>query len=283
MSAPGFDATFEKFTLDLMDRMGSHGIISARLRDAMLYSVLGPGKRLRPRLLLAAAERVGVAPAAALPAACALEYYHCATLIHDDLPCLDNDDFRRGRPANHKQFDEATALLAGDSLIILAPQALLECAPHVAPAALAQALSLLLEVMGAAGVMSGQALELELTARPGTPFEREGAISRMHALKTGVLFEAALAIPAALAGRAPDEIARLRGAGREIGLAFQIIDDLQDAEQDRAAGDEAFGRNVLSRLSPDEAKARARAALDRAREIVGPLAVLEEIRAAVPA
>lgn len=279
MSAPDFAARYESFTLHLLDRLGSNGVVSSRLRESMLYSALGPGKRLRPRLLLAAAERVGLPEAAALPAACALEYFHCATLIHDDLPCLDNDDFRRGRPANHRQFDEATALLAGDSLIILAPQALLECAPHVNPAGLAQALTLLLEVMGAAGVMSGQALELELTARPGTP----DTISRMHALKTGVLFEAALALPAALAARGAEEIARLRAAGREIGLAFQIIDDLQDAEQDRAAGAEAFGRNVLSRLSPEEAKSRARAALDRARETLGPVPVLDEIRAAVPA
>jgi geranylgeranyl diphosphate synthase type II len=189
---------------------------------------------------------IGLAEEAALPAALALEMVHCFTLIHDDLPCMDDDDLRRGRPSNHKIYGEALALLAGDALIPLALDALAEAAPHVAPQAFAAALRRLSWASGPRGVIGGQAAEALL--KPGSALSE---LETMHAMKTGALFAAALLLPKDLAGIAdasPDGRAIDRFA-RELGLAFQVADDLEDAEEDPTS--------ILAYMTREEAAARA--------------------------
>lgn len=199
------------------------------LAEAIRYSLLAAGKRIRPRLALACARMIGLNPQAALPAALAIEMIHCFTLIHDDLPCMDDDDFRRGRPSNHKAHGEALALLAGDALMMLALDTLTEASPHAQPAAFMQALKRMLWASGPRGVIGGQAAEALL--QPGS---QRSELERMHAMKTGALFSAALLMPMDLAGILESDprghaISRFAAA---LGLAFQVADDLDDALQD---------------------------------------------------
>ena len=227
------------------------------LRDSIHYSLMGPGKRIRPRLTFASAELFKIPEAAAASAAVAIEMVHCYTLIHDDLPCMDNDDMRRGRPSNHKKFDEATALLAGDGLMALAVEALLEAAPHVAPANLIRAVKRLTWAMGPRGVIAGQAAESQLSEKSTLDDLR-----KMHQGKTGALFTAALLMPADLAGihaSSPEGQALDRFAA-DLGSAFQVADDLEDAEQDRENRSIA---TILRYLSPAQAKLQTRQALEK--------------------
>ncbi len=200
--------------------------VPQRLVDSIRYSLLAPGKRIRPRLVLECAHMIGLPREAALAPAVAIEMIHCFTLIHDDLPCMDDDDFRRGRPSNHRQFDEATALLAGDGLMGLALDSLLDAQALVPPAGLVQAFRRLAEAIGPRGVVGGQAAEPELG--PGSSRE---ALESMHARKTGALFDASLLMPADLAGIAASD-SRFQALARfsaELGLAFQVADDIEDA------------------------------------------------------
>jgi geranylgeranyl diphosphate synthase type II len=209
----------------------SDGGCPARLAEAMRYSTLAGGKRLRPVLCLLAAEACGgeAAAAAALPAACALEFVHTYSLIHDDLPAMDDDDLRRGRPTCHKAFDEATAVLAGDGLLTLAFEVI---AGHVRPAEVAARCVLALaEAAGPAGMVGGQMADLQAEGRADATVE---ALEAIHRRKTGALLRAALRV-GALVARAPlDEIAALDRYGDSVGLAFQIVDDLLDVEGDEA-------------------------------------------------
>lgn len=192
-----------------------------RLHEAMRYSALAPGKRLRPALCLAAAEAVGGTAEDALDAACALEFVHCFSLIHDDLPAIDNDDLRRGRPTCHKQFDEATAILAGDALFALAFEVVAASkAPHdrVAKSVLALA-------KGAGtpeGLVAGEVLDI-LSERLDPSFD---LVKRIHEWKTGSLIAASCAIGAILGGGDDAQTESLRRFGLLIGLAFQIQDDI---------------------------------------------------------
>ena len=200
------------------------------LAESIRYSLLAPGKRIRPRLALSCAEMVKLPYTAANPAALAIEMIHCFTLIHDDLPSMDNDDFRRGRPSNHKKFGEAIALLAGDALIGVALDVFAESEPHIAPRSFARALRRLLTAMGPRGVIGGQAAELLLNSESTLK-----DLQNMHALKTGALFSASLLVPMDLAGILEDSIPGLaiEGFARELGLAFQVADDLDDVEKDK--------------------------------------------------
>ncbi len=201
-----------------------------RLLDAMRYSVLSPGKRLRPTLVLAAAEAVGGRAEDALLAACALEMIHAYSLVHDDLPALDDDDTRRGRPSCHKQFDEATALLAGDALLTEAfttltdPRPLGDGAPIRADIQ-AEAVRLLARAAGAAGMVGGQ--QDDLTADGQTSTER---LMRIHRRKTGRLIQASCAIGALFGGGDHDDVDRLSTYGAHVGLAFQLVDDILDED-----------------------------------------------------
>lgn len=224
----------------------------ARLRESIGYSLMGPGKRIRPRLALASSKLFELSDGAAHAAAIAIEMVHCYTLIHDDLPCMDNDDFRRGRPSNHKKFDEATALLAGDSLMALALDALLEARnAGVAADAVLAATKRLVLAMGPTGVIAGQAMESTLHA--GSTL---ADLTLMHQLKTGALFSAALLLPADLAGipHGSKEAQCLIVFAESLGAAFQVADDLEDAGQDKTQRTPA---NIVHYLSPNEARERS--------------------------
>ena len=223
------------------------------LAQAIRYSLLAPGKRIRPRLLAASARMLGLKEPAALPAALAIEMVHCFTLIHDDLPCMDNSDLRRGLPSNHRKFGEATALLAGDALMAVAVETLTEAAPHVSGPAFARALKRLCWAMGPRGVIGGQAAEPLLG-----PDARLEDLHRMHAGKTGALFSAALLIPADLAEidlSSPGGSA-LAEFSRSLGMAFQIADDLDDALQSSSASsqEKTDPKNILYYLDVPEAR-----------------------------
>ncbi|MBM4030491.1 MAG: polyprenyl synthetase family protein [Planctomycetes bacterium] len=196
---------------------------ASRLAEAMRYSVFAGGKRLRPALVLLAADLCGGRRELALPPACAIELVHTYSLIHDDLPAMDNDDLRRGRPSCHRAFDEATAILAGDALLTLAFEVLVRppCEGHAA-ALVAE----LARAAGAAGMAAGQMCDMSLT---GTEPTAE-AVDFIHRHKTAALMSAALRLGAIVAD-APDAArARLGRFGELLGLAFQITDDALDVE-----------------------------------------------------
>jgi geranylgeranyl diphosphate synthase type II len=198
-----------------------------RLVEAMRYSLLAPGKRLRPILALAAVEAVG-APVGEPEriAAASAELVHCYSLIHDDLPAMDNDDFRRGRPTSHKAFGEATAILAGDALLTLAFEWLAEAAGRSAsPGRYALAASALARGAGYSGMVRGQARDIL-----PTPPDTLEAIERLHKDKTGALFRAAMEMGAAVAGASETQAESLARFGACYGIAFQHADDRDDGE-----------------------------------------------------
>ncbi|MBI3884379.1 MAG: polyprenyl synthetase family protein [Opitutae bacterium] len=211
----------------------------ARLHEAMRYSLQAGGKRLRPVLLLATAEVFG-ARLNPLPAAVALECLHTYSLVHDDLPCMDNDDLRRGRPTAHRQFDEATALLAGDALLTLAFQLLGRHYAHAPEIAAA----LLRELAGAAGseqLIGGQMEDLLAEKKSGVT---AGDLVFIHHRKTAAMIAAALAAGALCGGVDEGNLAALRDAGRHLGLAFQIVDDILDATADTATLGKTAGKDA---------------------------------------
>jgi geranylgeranyl diphosphate synthase type II len=221
----------EKFLEKQLKDTLEHYLIQAdgktplNLAESIRYSLLAPGKRIRPRLLLSCAEMLGLSAASTTPAALALEMLHCFTLIHDDLPCMDNDDFRRGMPSNHKKFGENMALLAGDALMILAVDLFLDS--KIADAqALRSGLKRFIWAAGPRGVIGGQASESLLGKHSSLEDLRQ-----MHYQKTGTLFSAALLIPKDFAGISDDSEAgrTLISFAYELGVAFQIADDLEDA------------------------------------------------------
>jgi geranylgeranyl pyrophosphate synthase len=208
-----------------------------RLVEAMRYAALGPGKRLRPALTMAACEAVGGAASAALPAAAAVELLHTYTLVHDDLPAMDDDDERRGRPTVHRAYDEATAILAGDGLLTAAFAALADLGARAG-----EAVAVLARRSGADELLSGQALDLAAASGASGargPASLDPAMrERIHARKTGALFAAACELGAIAGGAAGAEQRALADYGLAVGIAFQYADDLDDgdfAEQRDAA------------------------------------------------
>ncbi len=204
----------------------------ARLHEALRYAVLGPGKRIRPVLCYAAGEAVGVPPAELDGPAAALELIHAYSLIHDDLPAMDDDDLRRGRPTTHRAFDEATAILAGDALQVLAFEILAtDKAMTADPAARLEMIRLLAVASGTSGMAGGQAMDLAAAGRRLTLAE----VEVMHRRKTGALIEASIMMAAAARPRLDAARRRtLECYGQALGLAFQIVDDLLDVEGDPA-------------------------------------------------
>jgi geranylgeranyl diphosphate synthase type II len=243
----------------------------AGLRESIAYSLLAPAKRLRPLLVLLACEAAGGTDAVALPAAAAVEMVHTYSLIHDDLPAMDDDDLRRGRPTCHKQFGEAMAILAGDALLALAFEVLTDNYPAVTAAACCRELA---RGAGAAGMVGGQVEDL---AWENQPTGKLADLERIHAHKTGALFRASLRMGAyaaqgeRLAGADAALVEALDEYGRGFGLAFQITDDLLDVEGEvdragkRVGKDAARGKLTYpGLLGIPDSRGRARAACDRA-------------------
>jgi geranylgeranyl diphosphate synthase type II len=197
------------------------------LREAAEYSLRAGGKRMRPVVLLSAGGAVGGDGEALLPFACAIEYVHTYSLIHDDLPAMDNDDFRRGRPTCHKAFDEATAILAGDALLTEAFRAMGESAyAETDPRRALEATTMLARAAGAAGMVGGQQMDIAAERGPGS---REGVdVDGIHLRKTAALFEAAAGMGALLGGGSEAQVGALARYGRALGLLFQVTDDILD-------------------------------------------------------
>ena len=213
------------------------------LRKAMEYSLLAGGKRLRPMLCLSACEMTGGQLEAALPLACALEMIHTYSLIHDDLPCMDDDDFRRGRPSNHKVFGEANALLAGDGLLSFAFEVMLSEGPkHIAAAPrYYEAAAEIAHGAGVNGMVAGQWKDL---ANEKNPSADAATLTDIHARKTGALITAAV-LAGGLAGRADAaEMEALRAFGAHFGVLFQITDDLLDVEGDEKTVGKTLGKDA---------------------------------------
>ena len=210
----------------------------ARLHEAMRYSLQAGGKRLRPVLVLAGAELCGVRDDAALPAAVALECLHTYSLIHDDLPCMDNDDLRRGRPTAHKAFDEATALLAGDALLTHAFALLAESYSGELARQLVRELG---TAAGSRHLIGGQMEDLLAEKRRDIS---AADLEFIHLNKTAAMIVAALAMGGLVGGATEPQLALLRTAGRHVGLAFQIVDDVLDATADSATLGKTAGKDA---------------------------------------
>jgi farnesyl diphosphate synthase len=265
-SSTSFDAALAetvRLTDAVIDRIISVPAgLEARVFEAMRYASLAPGKRLRPFLVLASAQLFAVARRSALQTAAAVELVHAYSLVHDDLPAMDNSDLRRGRPTCHKAFDDATAILAGDALLTMAFEVLAQPDTHGDPAVRCELVAALAQAAGGAGMVGGQMIDLIAEHRPDLDM---GAITRLQRLKTGALIAFACEAGAIL-GKSPNEPRlALRGYAHDLGLAFQIADDLLDVQgsagetgkpvgQDAAAGKATF----VSILGVERAQAQAR-------------------------
>jgi geranylgeranyl diphosphate synthase type II len=194
---------------------------------AMRYSVLAGGKRLRPILVIAGAEAVGGTAELVLPTACALELIHTYSLIHDDLPAMDDDDYRRGRPTSHKVFGEAVAILAGDALLTLAFKLIADNAVQTMDTrGICDVVIEVATAAGTAGMVGGQVVDIESEGKPITA----ATLDYIHTHKTAALIRVALRVGAMLAGAKPDALRAITVAGEKLGLAFQIVDDILDVE-----------------------------------------------------
>lgn len=230
------------------------------IHEAMRYSVFAGGKRLRPVLTMAAAEAAGGEPARVLPAACAIELIHTYSLIHDDLPAMDNDDFRRGKPTSHRVFGEAIAILAGDALLTLAFELMAKNFPDD-PADSARVLRVVAEIAGAAGtrgMIGGQVADILFADQEIDP----ATLEYIHRHKTGALYRAAVRSGAILAGAGDDVLRSLTEYAEYLGLAFQIKDDILDVEGDQAR----LGKPVGSDKRNKKATYTGLFGLDRAKE-----------------
>jgi farnesyl diphosphate synthase len=213
---------------------------------AMRYSVLAGGKRLRPILVIAGAEVVGASPSAVMPTACAMELIHTYSLIHDDLPAMDDDDLRRGRPTAHKKFDEATAILAGDGLLTFAFDVLSRPETHPDAAVRIALVTGLARAAGLGGMVGGQMLDLAAEGRfgkNGTP-QSEKDVLTLQAMKTGAILKFCCTAGAILGGAPPAKRDAVARYGQVIGQAFQIADDLLDVEGDTATLGKAAGKDA---------------------------------------
>ncbi len=235
---------------------------STRIAKAMHYSLMAGGKRIRPVLCIGAAEAVGGKAEDVLPAACAIEMIHTYSLIHDDLPAMDNDDLRRGKPTCHVAYDEATAILAGDALLTLAFQTLssVKCKTEKQALQLLNVVQIIAQASGYKGMIEGQMRDM---ASEGIVLDSD-SLEKMHGLKTGALIEASTCSGAILGGGTPTEIEQLKIYAKNIGLAFQVADDILNVEGDPAVLGKAVGTDETrskstypSILGLEESKAMA--------------------------
>jgi farnesyl diphosphate synthase len=239
----------------------------APLYEAMRHAVIGGGKRMRPLLVVAACDLFHVDRERALRVALAIEAVHCYSLVHDDLPCMDDDDMRRGKPTVHKAFDEATAVLTGDSLFALAFELLADEATHEDPFVRAELVLELARASGPAGMAGGQMMDL---AAEGANFDLT-TTTRLQQLKTGALFGFCLEAGAIMGKVGHATRLKLKGYARDLGLAFQIADDLLDVEGDSGSAGKALRKDAeagkstfVSLLGAKRARAQAEMLIDQA-------------------
>ncbi len=243
------------------------------LRQAMRYSLLAGGKRLRPILCLAACELTGGDPETALPTAVAIEMIHTMSLIHDDLPSMDNDDLRRGRPTNHKVYGDALAILAGDALLTRAFEMVSLRSPGIPPERLLQVVGELSLVAGAPGLVGGQVVDLECE---GKDVDLD-TLEYIHIHKTGALLKASVVCGAIIGGASNELLDALRTYAKAIGLAFQIIDDILDVTSSSEVLGKTAGKDLIADkttypklLGIDESRSRAKDLIDKAKAVLKP-------------
>ena len=248
--------------------------------EAMRYSIIGGGKRIRPVLLLATNELCGGSEADALPAACALEMIHAYSLVHDDLPAMDDGQLRRGKPTTHKEFGEAIAILAGDALLTLAFETLTLCPEKV----VAELVLELARASGTMGMVGGQVVDIEWT---GKDLELP-TLEYIHAHKTGALIAASVRMGAISAGTDEDTLKNLTGYGRCLGLAFQISDDILDVESPSEVTGKDSGADAVKGKSTypaffglTESRERCRAMINQAKDQLSEFAPKADILEAI--
>ncbi|TRD09941.1 polyprenyl synthetase family protein [Erythrobacter insulae] len=241
----------------------------ARLVEAMRYAAIGGGKRVRPLLVVSTAELFGVDRTAALRAGAAIEAIHVYSLIHDDLPCMDDDDLRHGKPTLHKVFDEATAVLAGDSLHALAFEILADTGTSADPFVRSELIATLGTASGMNGMAGGQIMDM-VADEEGIDYDLH-SITKLQQLKTGALLAASVEMGAILGKVPPEGRAHLRAYSRDIGLAFQIADDLLDVTGDQELAGKALRKDAeqgkqtfVTLMGVDQARDQARALVDQA-------------------
>ena len=242
---------------------------SARLIEAMRYAAIGGGKRVRPLLVVSTASLFGVSRDAALRAGAAIEAIHVYSLIHDDLPCMDDDDLRHGKPTLHKVYDEATAVLAGDALHALAFEILAEEETSTDPFVRSELIATLGKASGMHGMAGGQMMDM-VADEEGVTYDLH-TITRLQQLKTGALLAASVEMGAVLGRVAPQGRAHLRAYARDIGLAFQIADDLLDVVGDEEKAGKALRKDneqgkqtFVTLLGVERAREQARALVEQA-------------------
>lgn len=255
------DSAFDAFLPVPRDRR-------ARLVEAMRHAAIGGGKRVRPLLLTATAELLSVGRTPAINAACAVEAIHCYSLIHDDLPCMDDDDLRHGKPTIHKAFDEATAVLAGDALHALAFDILTQPDTSTDPFVTAELVGCLARASGHGGMAGGQMMDMAAAEDGAYDLAQ---VTRLQQLKTGALLAASVEMGAILARLPAEGRAPLRAYARDIGLAFQIADDLLDIEGDVSLAGKALRKDegqgkatFVTLMGVEEARAQARLLVEQA-------------------
>ncbi|MEG4206359.1 polyprenyl synthetase family protein [Microcoleus sp. Pol7_A1] len=216
-------------------------IYPEKIYEAMRYSLLAGGKRLRPILCLASCELAGGTADMAMPTACALEMIHTMSLIHDDLPAMDNDDYRRGKLTNHKVYGDDIAILAGDGLLTYAFEFIATKTENVPPQQVLQTIAYLARAAGAGGLIGGQVVDVESEGKTDVSLE---TLNYIHAHKTGALLEACVVCGAILAGASAADLQRLSRFAQNIGLAFQIVDDILDITATQEQLGKTAGKDV---------------------------------------
>lgn len=273
--ATWMDGIQRRSELALAEVLPEASVAPRRLHEAMRYAALGGGKRVRPLLVHAAGELAAASPARLDRVACAVELIHAYSLVHDDLPCMDNDVLRRGKPTVHVEFDEATALLVGDALQALAFQVISETPLTDDPCVQLEMLAQLARASGSRGMAGGQAIDLEAVGKQLTREELEF----MHIHKTGALIRASVSLGARCGSHLERHaIERLDRYGKLVGLLFQVVDDILDAQSDTATLGKTAGKDAdhnkptyVTLLGLTEARALAESLLIEARDSLTPL------------
>ncbi|HEY9816631.1 MAG TPA: farnesyl diphosphate synthase [Candidatus Obscuribacterales bacterium] len=240
-----------------------------KIYDAMRYSLLAGGKRLRPILCLSACNLIGGTTTMAMPSACAMEMIHTMSLIHDDLPAMDNDDYRRGKLTNHKVYGEDIAILAGDGLLAYAFEFIATQTQGVPAEQVLQVIARLGRAVGAAGLVGGQVVDLECEGKPDVSVE---TLTFIHRHKTGALLEASVVCGAVLGGASDHQLQCLSDYAQNIGLAFQIVDDILDITATQEELGKTAGKDLLAQKATypslwglDESRHQAQQLIDAAK------------------